>query len=295
MSLNFTNFANESNKSNEFMSMINEDMYYRGDPVSPDVLYIFIGTMFGLIFLSSLLIQGKYEVEETIEEVTDEEEECIIFPDTLQVFENGDLYIFSKYKVTFDEDGNLHVITGKLLKKLERKERSIERRHRRNEQRLMEAEELRIRQENLRLQEEQQIIEMNRIADETHLQELITELSAIVENRQQDNSKSKRKTRSFSRPLDYGHRYLNDRDQLTTTLRGQTADVLYRKGASPKEDRYITVFAGDTQPVVFNTLNKVAAGLAVRVAINGPNAWTAFKRVIANGQLESIDRLDRME
>ena len=283
------------NNTNDFMMMMmNEDIYYKGTDVYPDLFYIIIGGLIGFIGIVSALFRDEVEVDEEEEDKDEEEDKFIIFPNTLQVLENGDVYIFKKYNVTFDENGDLRVITGDLLKKMERKKRADERKKKRNEQKLIEAEENRIKEVNRRLLEEQQEIELNRIAEEAHITEVISKLSTIVENREQsqESSPSRRKSKTYIRPLDYGHRYLNDRDQLTTTLRGQSVDVLYRKGSIPKEDRYIAIFTGDTQASEFKTLNQVAVALAARVAINGPNAWTAFKRVRADGAHESIDRLD---
>ena len=288
MSLNITKFTSEFN---EFM--MHEELYFKNPEISPDLICVFVGAMIVWLLLA-WCIQGKIDEEDGFE---DEEEDFIVFPETLTVHEDGDLYIFNKHHFTIEANGDLRVITGELLKRFERKQRAIERKQRRNEQRQMEAEELRIRQENMRLQEEERVIELNRIAEETHLQELITELSTIVENRQQeqDNTPRKRQPRAYTRPMDYGHRYLNDKDILTSTLRGQTVDVLYRKGVTVKDDLYLAVFKGDLQSTEFKTLNQVAATLAARVAINGPNAWTAFKRVRSNGTHESIDRLDSIE
>ena len=254
------------------------------------VIYAFL--IFGAFFISSMLscatqqpeCEEECEEEECEEEC--EEEECeeeeedepfIIFPDTLEVSDDGDVYLFKKFSYIVLENGSLEVVTGNTLKKLEAKSR----RQARKEQKQREKEEIEA--------------ELIRIADESHLRDTISRLNAILENHPMTDTKVKRKQKSYSRPLDYGHRYLQDQDQLTTTLRGQTVDVLYRKGASAKDDRYIAVFAGTNDTIQYKSLNQVAAELARRVTINGPNAWASFKRVKPNGQLESIERLDIIE
>lgn len=256
-----------------------------------DIFYIFCGLIamscFSLALFSRYWCkdqddedEGEDECEcecEGDSECEDEDDSFVIFPDTLKVSDDGDTYVFDKYRVSFMEDRTLQVITGKTLKKLEKKERREERKEARQREK------------------EEREAELMRVANETQLQDTVARLNAILENYSVDEYRMRRRAKSYARPLDYGHRYLQDCDQLTSTLRGITVDVLYRKGASAKDDRYIAVFNGTNDTFVFNSLNKVAAELARRVEINGPNAWTAFKRVKPNGELESIERLDIIE
>jgi uncharacterized protein YifE (UPF0438 family) len=249
-----------------------------------NIVYIFWGII-GLYSLISALFSKCWpeeecedEDEECEEEDEDEEDDSfVIFPDTLKVSDDGNTYIFEKYRYTIMENGSLHIITGDTLKKLESKERR------------------QARKEEKQRAKEQRDEELLRIADETQLRETLSRLNAILENHPTVDTQVKRKRKVYFRPLDYGHRYLQDQDQLTSTLRGQTVDVLYRKGSTAKEDRYLAVFAGNTHATEFKSLNQVAAELARRVEINGPNAWSSFKRVKPNGELESIERLDIIE
>ena len=256
-------------------------------PMTAIYIFAFISAFYLMMMLcknetnqekeGSELSETEAQIEGHAESEASDEDNFIIFPDTLKVSDDGDEYTFNKFRSSVMEDGSLHVITGNALKKLEARERR------------------QARKEERERVKEQQDTELISIADESLLRETVSRLQAILENHSTVETQEKRKKRSYIRPLDYGHRYLQDQDQLTTSLRGLTVDVLYRKGPTVKEDRYVAVFAGSDRAEEFNSLNKIAAELARRVTINGPNAWTAFKRVKPNGELESIERLDIIE
>lgn len=274
----FTNYNNDE--------IFNKGLLEEIDiPMTAIYIFAFISAFYLMMMLcknetnqekeGSKLSETKAHVEASTS--VSAEYDFIVVPDTLKVSDDGDEYTFNKFRSSVMENGSLHVITGNTLKKLEARERR------------------QARKEERERVKEQQDTELISIADESLLRETVSRLQAILENNSTVETQEKRKRRSYIRPLDYGHRYLQDQDQLTTSLRGLTVDVLYRKGPTVKEDRYIAVFAGSDRAEEFNSLNKIAAELARRVTINGPNAWTAFKRVKPNGELESIERLDIIE
>lgn len=274
----FTNYNNDE--------IFNKGLLEEIDiPMTAIYIFAFISAFYLMMMLcknetnqekeGSKLSETKAHVEASTS--VSAEYDFIVVPDTLKVSDDGDEYTFNKFRSSVMENGSLHVITGNTLKKLEARERR------------------QARKEERERVKEQQDTELISIADESLLRETVSRLQAILENNSTVETQEKRKRRSYIRPLDYGHRYLQDQDQLTTSLRGLTVDVLYRKGPTVKEDRYVAVFAGSDRAEEFNSLNKIAAELARRVTINGPNAWTAFKRVKPNGELESIERLDIIE
>lgn len=274
----FTNYNNDEIFNKSLLEEIDT-------PMTAIYIFAFISAFYLMMMLcknetyqkkeGSKLSETKAQIEASTS--VSAEYDFIVVPHTLKVSDDGDEYTFNKFRSSVMENRSLHVITGNTLKKLEARERR------------------QARKEERERAKEQQDTELISIADESLLRETVSRLQAILENNSTVETQEKRKRRSYIRPLDYGHRYLQDQDQLTTSLRGLTVDVLYRKGPTVKEDRYVAVFAGSDRAEEFNSLNKIAAELARRVTINGPNAWTAFKRVKPNGELESIERLDIIE